>query len=326
MLISYDMLDQFIGNYQALRHDFRLTDNSLKRIAAFGYAVENKEIALVRIKEQLENIRKKTGVFSAFRGTIEFYLAALFALYDNRPELLDRSIAIYDRLRQETLPSNDYLTLSAFIFAMFSDEENIDKAIIRTKAIYLSLKRKHTFHPEGNDYISCTLMGLTQKPVEIAVQDTLAIRKALAESLLGPEGQLTLAQLLASMEVPESDIGRYFTITNLFREYGIKVNRQTALFIPGVLTAIPGDEKLIVTEALRVVEYLRAQNGFGEMSVQQNELLLYAASFMKLHSARMADPTNATYASGTLVARTTGIIVSAVIVPTMAAITVTGAQ
>lgn len=313
--------DLFVKNYHSLRKAFKWTDEIAKRMSAYLFAIEGKEVDIEAIKAKRQLIKSRVGAFSAFRGTSEFSLASLLAIHKERDDLFDRTKMIYDRLKRERMRNSDYLVLSAYTIALLSNDINADQAVLRTREYYQKLKNHHSVLAGTDDYVTATLVGVSSKDIDQTILDTERLYEMLKSFVRGSSGALSLAQLLVIQDVPHTQIDRFEKINALFREQGYKVHRQPGLYIPALLMGNAGDERSLVQSVIDVHNAIRSQPGFGVMRVSQNELLLYAASIVSTQQKQSINPSDTLPVSAAitsvLIAQMTAMIVAAVIVPTM---------
>lgn len=278
-------LELFVENAQAVKKEFVWQNAMLKRLAALLYAAEDKMINLPAIRECHELIKENTGLFSSFRGNSAITVATLLSLRDNPARLLDRTLEIYEAMKQERFRASDYLVIAAYQIAANAADSYAEK-IARARAFYDGMKSDHRFLTGQDDYIFSAMLGLSDIDVTAGVERMEQLFQSLRGELHSSTGVQALAQVLVLGGDSAGDSeGRVLALLTALRNEGLKPDRSYALSSLGVLALLPLDTDVIVKQVAETSELLRSKKGFGFWSsVTKQELLLLSASLVALNS------------------------------------------
>lgn len=300
----------FVDNTRAIKNEFVWSSMAqAKKLTALFYALEGKTIDIAAIKDAKEYIKQNTGVFSNFRGNMGLCVATLLSLKPNKEEIFAETMTVYDKLKAAKFYSSDYLIMAAYQIAANTAQKDQDAVITRTRAFYDGMKSRHWFCTSQDDYIFCAVLAISNLDVAAGVEQI----ESYIEKLNGKLGMLLaknsiqgLAEVL-TLGGPADKSDRVFELNEMLKTNKLKLNRDLILPVLGILTLLPVSNDMIIYELTETREYLRSQKGFGQFSVPDYEVLLYAAALViNAHIAEL----NTDALSATLSTSVTGIIIA----------------
>jgi hypothetical protein len=273
-------LELFADNAQIIRKEFTWQDGLTKKMAALLYAQEGKPIDCEAIRQCHDLIKQNTGVFSPFRGDMALTLAALLSLTPNPQELLRGALEVYDLLKDVKFRSSDFLVFAAYQIAAQTDASDYQQAVTRTRNFYDGMKALHFFHTGEDDYILSAMLGLTDLNVRTGTERIEQLYTQLKPEFKNKNSIQALAQVLVFSDSDAGVIRRVLLLRDAFRAQKIKLDRADTLPVLGILALLPVETGEIVSDIKTAQETLRANKGFGLMSVTTEEILLFAASII----------------------------------------------
>ncbi|MCL2362672.1 MAG: DUF4003 domain-containing protein [Defluviitaleaceae bacterium] len=277
------MLHLFTQNHQNIRNEFIWQEPMAKRLAALAYAMEGQPLNAEAIKEHHQMIKSEVGAFSSFRGMLSVYVAAALSLNPEPGQLLENTLYVYELLREQGFWRNDYLVISAFEIAENAKKIDYEHTAARAMAFYDEMKANHRFQISSDDYIFAAMLALTDMDVHQGANKVKAIYIRLREEFsrfTSKNSLLTLAQMLALGGSTEYCAENVAKLNRALRIRKIKLDKTYTLPSLGVLSLLNQDPCDLANELNAVTDYLRAQKGFGALSVSVQELQLYAVSLM----------------------------------------------
>ncbi|GHU37144.1 hypothetical protein FACS1894105_08710 [Clostridia bacterium] len=273
-------LDLFADNTQAVKKGFFWWLNSIKRLAALLYTQEGKAVDCDSIQQCRALIKQNTGVFSQFRSNMSLCLATLLSLSPNPQERLDETLKVYDLLKGVKFHASDYLVIAAYQIAAQSDASDYGNVVARTRSFYDEMKARHFFLTGADDYIFAAMLALTDLESAAGAECIERIFTQLKGKFWDDNSVQTLAQVLALGNSDESVTERVLTLRDAFKVQKIKLHRSLTLPFLGVLALLPAEIDAIVSDVDAALSALKLKKGFGALSIDSGELLLFAASIV----------------------------------------------
>jgi hypothetical protein len=276
----------FAENAQVIKKEFAWDETSIKMLAALLYAEEDKRIDCEAIRQCHDLIKRNTKLFSDFRGNTAVYMAALLSLTDNPQEVFEKVNAAFDLLVKILLKGNiighlDLLVLAAYQIATTVDSSEYTDVVTRTKNFYDGMKARHSIITGEDDYIYTVMLALTDLDADAGVERIERLQVLLKENGFRDMNSIqALAQTLVIAESDEGVIDRLLALREAFRSQKIKLDRSQTLPVLGILALLPVEVDSIVSDIAEARDYLKAQKGFGALSVSSEEILMLATSIL----------------------------------------------
>jgi hypothetical protein len=252
-------------------------------------------------------IKSSAGVFSAFRGNMSLCIAALLSLSDNPERLLGEAIKVYDLLKKVKLRASDYLAVAAYQIAAGADPDNCTAVIERTRAFYDGMKTHHWFYTGQDDYIFAAMLGLSDLDVNTGVERIEQLYTRLKDEFWDKNSVQALSQVMVLSGTSDATTGRVLALRDTLKAQKLRLDRSYTLSSLGILALLPLDIEIIVRDIDEAQTFLRAQKGFGSLSVDKQELLLLAAAIV---SWEYADSAKGGVLAATLSTSITNIIIA----------------
>ena len=124
------------------------------------------------------------------------------------------------------------------------------------------------------------MLGLTDLDAAVGVERIEQLYSRLKGEFWDKNSVQALAQVLVLGESDDSIANRVLVLRDTLRAQKIKLDKAYTLPVLGILAMLPVEIDTIVRDKGVVQGTLRAQKGFGSLSVTTQELLLYAASIV----------------------------------------------
>lgn len=273
-------LELFADNVQIIKKEFTWQNTLTKRLAALLYAQEGKTVDCEAIRQCHTLIKENTGAFSTFRGNMALCLAALLSLSPNPQEGFSETLKVYDLLKGEKFHASDFLVVAAYLIAAQSDASDYRNVVIRMRNFYDGMKSRHFFSTGQDDYIFAAMLGLTNLDAAAGTERIEQLHSRLKGEFWNENSVQALAQVLVLGESDDSIANRVLVLRDTLRAEKIKLDKAYTLPVLGILALLPVEIDTIVRDIGLAQDTLRAQKGFGLLSVTTQELLLFAASIV----------------------------------------------
>ena len=269
----------FVSNAQVIKREFKWQIAPSKRMTAFLCAQNGKMADCRKLRECYDLIRKNAGLFSRFRGNIGLYAAAVLSLSPDPQKLIKEALKVYDLMRDARFRTSDFLVVTALVIAERSAGADHANVIARTKAFYDRMRSNLFFRTGPDDYIFAAMLALTDLDVTYGTDKIKWLYDRLKDEFRWSKNSVhTLAQILVMGSSDDDTADRVLSIRDAFIKKRIKLHKTYTLPSLGVLSLLPAETDKIVRDVSNAMRYLRAQKGFGRLSVSMPELLLYAVA------------------------------------------------
>ena len=271
-------LSLFTENAQEVKRAFTWHNPMTKRLAALLYALEDRRVNCDAIRDAQALMKSNTGTFSAFRGNMALCLAALLSLRPGRDRLFSDTLAVYDMLKNAKLYRSDFLAVAAYQIAVHGDPARHGQTVERTRAFYDGMKANHWFLTGQDDYIFAAMLALSDIDAADGIARIERIFSRLKPEFWTGNSVQTLAQVLVLGGNDGETPNRVLVLRDAFRSQGVKLDKMYTLPSLGVLALLPVDTETLVADIRDAQGLLRGQKGFGALSVDMQEILLFSAS------------------------------------------------
>ncbi len=273
-------LELFADNVQIIKKEFAWQNTLTKRLAALLYAQEGKTVDCEAIRQCHALIKQNTGAFSTFRGNMALCVATMLSLSPNSQEVFSETLKVYDLLKDAKLHASDFLVVAAYQIATQFDASDYSNVVTRTRSFYDGMKAHHFFYTGQDDYIFAAMLGLSDLEVETGAELIEQRYSQLKGEFWDKNSVQALAQVLVLGHSDDNVVGRVLLLRDALREQKIKLDKTYTLPVLGILALLPVEIDTIVRDISAAQDTLRAQKGFGALSVTTQELLLFAASII----------------------------------------------
>ena len=207
-------------------------------------------------------------------------VAAMLSLSPDPQKLLDETLKVYEIMKDAKFRSSDYLVAAALEIASQTNPEHYGDVVARARAFYDGMKADHFFKTGQDDYIFAAMLGLSDLNVEAGVERIDNIYNRLKGEFWDKNSVQTLAQILVLGESDDNMVNRVLSLRDDLKEQKIKIDKSYTLSTLGILAMLPVDNSVIVRDIDEAQIMLRAQKGFGPMSVTMQEVLLYVTAII----------------------------------------------
>jgi len=279
----------FAENAQAIRKEFTWQNALTKRLAALLYAQADRRIDCDAIRWCHDLMKQNTGVFSTFRGNMALGVATLLSLSADPQGLFRQTLAVYELLRATKLRNSDYLVVAAYQIAAQTEPAQYPNAVARTRAFYDGMKAHRFLQTGQDDYIFAAMLGLSRLDPVTGTDRIERVFDRLRGDFREKNSIQALAQVLVLGGTDDIAITRIIALRDALRAQKIRLDKTFTLPSLGVLALLPVDPGVIARDIDQAQAFLRAQQGFGRLSVTTQELLLYATGIVADGYARTID-------------------------------------
>ncbi len=267
--------EQFIENRETIKKTLKMGSAYVYPVCANLFCGKGETVEAEKLAECREILKQKAGIFSNFRGTIEYAVICMLALEEKPEEKLDRALAAYALMKKEFMAS-DYLALAAF---MLADEEGMEEKVARGKRIYKRMQKEHPFLTSTEDSVYALMLAFAQRDDDALIGDMEECYDLLKKQLPSSGNYLqTVSHILALAEgdAPEK-AERFLGLYEAVGQFGGKYGRYYELTVLAALSVLRGDVRQMAADMMDADAFLAAQKGYGFWGVGKKIRLMHAA-------------------------------------------------
>lgn len=273
-------LELFVDNAQRIKKAFPWQNVQVNRLAALLYTAENRIADPEAIRASHELIKENTRMFSSFRGTSAISIATLLSLSPKPEQQLAQTLEVYDLMKDFKFRASDYLVIAAYQIAAHTTSDQYVRTIERSKAFIDGMRAKHPFLTGQDDYIYAAMLGISDIGTEHGVERLEQLYVALKPEFFSGNSVQALTQVLVLGGEASEPADRVLRLREAFRAQDIRMDKEYTLPSLGILSLLPYEHKELVSDVSETYEFLRTQKGFGNWSINKQELLLLSASLV----------------------------------------------
>ena len=288
--------EQFILNRDLVKKTRKMCGIYLPPVCAHLFCAQGKTVDEERLKACLELIKKRTGVFSNFRGIMELAFACMLALEEEPETALEKALSAYNLLKKEFMAS-PYLPLAAFLL---KDETDVAGHVARGREIYQTMRKEHPFLTSTEDSVFAVMLAFSDKDNQTLIEEMEACYTLLKKDFPYGNSVQTVSHVLAISEgTPAEKSGKLIELFETLKKSGLKYGKYYELPILAALSTMPVDVRQMAMDMLDVDTWLSHQKGYGFWGVAKSTRLMHAA--MILSNAYAGNPSlNTAALNGTL--------------------------
>ncbi len=251
--------EEFISTRDALKGIFRMEHDQMYPVCASVFVSAGRIPEEGAMRAARKMVRSSAGIFSSFRGSIEFPLVSMLVCSDDPNEKWERTQAAYACLREHFF-SSEFLALAAL---MLSDEEGIAQTAERGKALYRRMKAEHPFITGSEDSVFALLLAKSSRSDSDLIEDMEASYRILNSQFPKGEGLQSASHVLAFDEASPADkAGRLMEIYDGIVRLGGKYGRDSRLSTLAALSITGEDPEQLAADIMEADAFLKEQKGY----------------------------------------------------------------
>ncbi len=316
--------DLLTENREKLAKQFKWNFSLMNLSAALVFTGEGKEPDADRLDECVKLLKKNASAFSSLRSQMEPIVASKMALAADPQQYISDLKIIYDKVTKGSFFESAYMVQAAISILDAGKIAEADEIIARYKELYKKMSKEHPILTSSEDIVFSVLLVMTEKDVDTIVEEMETCYDYLKKEKKIKVGGNEIQGLGEILALSDGDMiekcDRVVKLYNTFAEHGAKYGRDYGEFASlGALVGIDADADALVDEIIETAEYLKSSKGFGGLSMDKKQRLMFAA--MLVGDAYSGDNT---LSSSSLINSTVAMVIAeevAIMVCIMAATT-----
>lgn len=270
------LCEKFIENRDTMKSAFRWENDYIYPVCAAVFIDKRKTVSVEQMKRCGDMLKSQTGIFSNFRGNGKLAVITMLAASDDPEDKLEKSLRVYDILKQHFW-SSEYLPMASMIIADMVDPEHYEEVAARAKHIYNLMKQAHRFLTSSEDSVFAVLLALSGLSDEQIVVETERCYELLKPEFFSGNAVQSLSHVLALGDgSAESKCSKTMELFNRLRARRYNYGTGDELATLGVLALLPVDLSVIVEDLIEVDTFLAGQKGYGLLGIGRKQRLMHA--------------------------------------------------
>lgn len=271
-----------ISNEIAVKKASFMELDAMIKMAALFYTSRNQHADPDKIRACKEILKKKTGLFSNFRGALRYAIQVKMALSPDPEKYLDEVISIYRKLAEGRIFAGEILVMTAITIYEQSKGQDIDSVISKTKEAYARIKSVHRFLTDENDMSFIALMVMTGKDVEKTTEEVEKLYITLKDRYRIPSDSAQSVALVLSMSNKplEQKVDDYISFYEKLKSVKHHSSRGKSMSVYAAYADIDISKDILAEEIGEVDEWLKGQKGYGMLSAGTDVRRVMAATLV----------------------------------------------
>ena len=280
-----DLCELQIENERIIRGVSFLEDGNVIKVGALFYTMGKATADPEKIRASKEILKRKTGIFSNFRGLLKFAIQVKMASEPDPEAYLDHVLEIYDKLAAGRILPGEILAMTAMTVYDQLDGRDADSAVATIKEVYARIKQKHRFLTDENDLSYIAMMVLSGKNVDQTVEEVESLYAALKERFRIPSDTAQSVALILSMSKKpvEQKAENYIGLYKALKEAKHATSKQKVMSVYAAFADLDISRDLLVEEIGEAEEWLRQQKGYGLLSSSDVRRVMAATLVLQHH-------------------------------------------
>ena len=274
-------LELLASNKKAIDKGFYFEMGMSQVVAGLLFASAGKEADIERMKEARNILKKKAGVFFAFRDATELVILARMATAPDMEKYIDDLIDVFNVLMKGKVFEDSYLVLTAMIIVdrdRKADAENIKDT---TNEIMRRMSKLHPILTSSEDLALAALLAMSGRDIDSVMNDmeeSFVYTKKTLKLRADANSIQALSQILALTEGDmKAKCDKVAELFAAFKEHGSKFGTYLEFPALGTLLDVQVPTEVLVPEIIEAADFLKKSKGFGGLSMDKKTRLMFAA-------------------------------------------------
>lgn len=251
---------EFISARDALKGIFRMENDQMYPVCASMFISAGRTPDEAGLRAARTLVRSSVGIFSSFRGTVEFPLVSMLACSEDPYEKWERTQAAYACLRERFFAS-EYLAMAALLIS--DAEEDYYEIADRGKTLYRRMRSEHPFLTGSEDSVFALLLARSGRSNDELIADMEASYRILGTRFTKGEGLQSVTHVLALDDAEPSEKSDRFTeIYDEIIRLGGKYGKDARLSTLAALSLTGEDPKKLAADIMDADSFLAEQKGY----------------------------------------------------------------
>jgi len=274
-------LELLAANKKSIDKAFKFEMGISQVVASLLLASNGKEADIEKMKEARAILKKKAGVFSAFRDATELVILARMALENDPEKYIDDVKEVFDIFMKGKVFEDTYMVLASMIVVDRGRKADAEEIKDKTNEILKRMSKKHPILTSSEDLALAALLATTDRDIDSIIDDMeecFTYTKKELKLKADSDSIQALSQILAlnggDMRAKCDKVAEIFAA---FKEHGSKFGNYLEFPALGTLLNVNVSTDVLVSEIIEAADFLKQSKGFGGLSMDKKSRLMFAA-------------------------------------------------
>lgn len=267
-----------VNNHDAMRKTFRW-DSEIMMLAGSSFFVGlNLEADTDRLKTCEEILKRKSGLFSSYRGNIKMPLLCKMVVAENPEQYFEDVDFIVQQMKALKWIETDYKVLAAMTLRDNLDMDDISNVIKKMVALYQGMKENHPWLTSGEDVPFAAILAVSGMDTKALMTEMENCYKELTKTFRDKNAVQSLSHILAIDPVDiQTKCQKVKAMFDILKENKHKYGTGSELTVLGTLSMLELSAEQAASEIMEADDYLKSQKGFGSFTMRDTVRRMYAA-------------------------------------------------
>ena len=274
-------LELLASNKNAIDKGFYFEMGMSQVVAGLLFAGAGQEADIEKMKEARNILKKKTGVFSAFRDATELVLLARMAMAPDMEQYIDDLIDVFNVLMKGKVFEDSYMVLTAMIIVDRGRKADAEEIKTTTDEIMKRMSKLHPILTSSEDLALAALLAMSGRTVDDVIFDMEECYKYTKKELKLKAESNSIQALSQILAITGGDIkakcDKVAELFEAFKENGSKFGTYLEFPALGTLLDVEVPTDVLVPEIIEAADFLKKSKGFGGLSMDKKTRLMFAA-------------------------------------------------
>lgn len=267
-----------VQNRKAIQKVFKWENDAMLLAGSSFYVGMDLEADTNRLKFCEDVLKRKTGIFSAYRGNTKMPILCKMATKENPEQYFAEIDEIVHQMKDIKWIDNDYKILSAMTLRDHTEMDNIPECLHEMLRLYEGMKKNHPWLTDGEDVPFAALLVTSGMDVDVLLDEMERCYQDLGKKFRNKNAVQSLSHVLAVNPVDTTEkCQRVEDIFNQLKEQKHKYPSGFELAVLGTLAMLNVSTETLVEEIIDADDFLKKQEGFGTFNVGTEKRRMYAA-------------------------------------------------
>ena len=274
-------LELLASNKKAIDKGFYFEMGISQVVAALLFASAGQAADIEKMKEARNILKKKAGVFSAFRDATELVVLARMALTPDMEKYIDDLIEVFNVIKKGKVFEDSYMVLTAMIIVDRDRKADAESIKDTTDEIMNRMSKLHPILTSSEDLALAALLAMSGRSVDAVIDDMEVCYQYTKKELKVKAENNSIQALSQILAVTEGDMkakcDKVAELFAAFKENGSKFGTYLEFPALGTLLDVDVPTDVLVPEIIEAADFLKKSKGFGGLSMDKKTRLMFAA-------------------------------------------------
>lgn len=270
------LCESLIQNRDILKSTFKNETTYLYPVCAAIFVNKGQTAEEEKLRFCRDLLKKKTGIFSSFRGIGRLAMISMMAAALDPEQALEEALKLHALLKQYFWGS-PYLPFASMVLSQMETGLSYEEIASRTERIYHLMKQQHPFLTSSEDSLFAAVLAVSKQDDQQVVEEMENCYRLLKPEFFSGNAVQSLSHVLAlSEKSAEEKCNNTLALFRGLRERGRKYGTDFELATLGVLALLPVEESLLIQDMVEADDFLSRQKGYGILGPGRKQRLMHA--------------------------------------------------